>query len=699
LSNLIGLVDELTTATVAYANLRSTMSRALSSGSLQGKLWNFVQVGPKNQGVSCCTHAESIQRQLISAMTASLLNITLAAESEEPALPPALITALINKQRNLPPVTGHCQCAHSSDSSRNPPISLFQQASTQYTGQHLQDWSKRLNSELESQSLYQRDAIVRSVAQICGDLEARCNTVEEPLLREKEKSAAFEAQVSQLSQEIELLQARLVDDGYHLQGLEKDLEDTREERDRLEQEKLEIVEEKERKCARLQELESFLEESNRNATEALRAAQESFSAKELTLRSTILEYEEDIRTRGMEVEDLQGTISELRESRAQQERDHSSLNEECELYQARLDETEEMLETERANVARQVDENARMGIQISQYQHHLEDREAELKHTAQQLGDLQTTYQELKQSLEETMKNMAAKQANEIQAILDKAEEERQALNAQLETARQGCRCEKEDHEKTRGEVQHLQTSVQQLESRIQELEDFCREQEEELDELRTIRRNVLAQMGYSSQKPLAIRSASRSQQETVEPQTTRESRSHRRRKSAINAHEEAPKATLGTQRITNTAMEDLANASFASSQSYSSQGGGPTPKRSKPRSSFKVPTMHTTYTQKPLLTSKSAHKQISPGKQSALSQMSPNRRHTVGFVLADAEAEDRAIGILSARKRRGSLPDIEQADLDMDDEFVAGTPLTPGFVAGTGRVPDEDDDATTTKL
>jgi hypothetical protein len=218
---------------------------------------------------------------------------------------------------------------------------------------------------------------------------------------------------------------------------------------------------------------------------------------------------------------------------------------------------------------------------------------------------------------------------------------------------------------------------------------------------LKTLRRNVLASMGATlqkSQKPLAIRSTSRSQQETVEPQTMREPRSHRRRKSAINAHDEAPKAAMGTQGITNTAMENLANASFASSESYSSQGGGPMPKRSKPRSSFRPPTMHTPYTQKPMLTSNSAPKQLSPSKRSALRQMSPNRRHTVGFALAEAEEEDRAIGIRSARKRRGSLPDIEQADFDMDDEFMAGTPLTPGFMAGTGKMPDEDD-ATTTEL
>jgi hypothetical protein len=202
MSNLIGLVDELTTATMTCMTLRSTVLRALSSESMQGRAWKLIRDSPKNDGVGCCTQVASLQRGLISATTASLLNIALVAGPEESTLPHALTAALINKQRKLPAITG-CQCTSSLDSPRHPAISLFQQASTQYIGQHLQDWSKRLNSELESQNMYQRDAIVRSVAQICADLEARCNTVEEPLRREKEKSAACEDKISELSQEIE----------------------------------------------------------------------------------------------------------------------------------------------------------------------------------------------------------------------------------------------------------------------------------------------------------------------------------------------------------------------------------------------------------------------------------------------------------------------------------------------------------------
>lgn len=79
---------------------------------------------------------------------------------------------------------------------------------------------------------------------------------------------------------------------------------------------------------------------------------------------------------------------------------------------------------------------------------------------------------------------------------------------------------------------------------------------------------------------------------------------------------------------------------------------------------------------------------------------MSPNRRHTtVGFAeVCDAEDQSQTHEPASIRKRRESLRSHSQEDFDMDD-FLAGTPFTPGaFASGTGRLP-EDDDVTTTEL
>ncbi|KAI4692048.1 uncharacterized protein J4E84_003016 [Alternaria hordeiaustralica] len=697
-SNSIDTIDELATAAMANAALRTTVLRALSSRALQEKIQNLIRTGMTKEGPGCCTHAALFRRQLIAATIASLLIIVLMAQPGESTIPHTLVAALIKKQRDLPPALD--TCSHSSKSPTQPSISLFQEASTQYTGQHLQDWRKRLELELQSQNKHQRDAVVRSMAQICSDLETRCNTVEEPLRVETEKSAKLQEQVAHLNEKIahlneqtDFLHKDREESVEYVEGLEKELQDSIDEQKRLEQEKSDLLEEKGRMYSKIQEVETSLEVSERNATEALKAAHESSSVKEHELCSTIRQYEEDKRVRDEQVEELHGTISQLQASQMQHETDYRSLTAQFEEQQKRSREAEDTLERERANTARQAEKIAQLETQASEYQQDLEAKEAELEDAIRQLHIARTSYQEFKESSAETTRELAVKHANDLEAITMKAEERYETLEARLLDAQRNAQEERHDHGKTRNNLQHLQASVPPLEARIQELEEFCREQEEELEEFRTARKMMAMHL-------LPAKPASRTYKEIAQPQTTREPRTHRRRKSAINTQEDVSVATVNAQVLPNRALGNSTNASFASSaDSNSSQGNGPAPKRAKPRPAFKVPTMQTPNNQKPSIASKSlSHShQLSPTKRSALRPVSPNRRHTtVGFTLPGGEEEDAATEIESVRKRRGSLQDIEQVDFDIDDDFTTGTPLTPGFMSGTGRIPDEGDETMT---
>ncbi|KAI4607330.1 hypothetical protein J4E80_009725 [Alternaria sp. BMP 0032] len=697
-SNSIDTIDELATAAMANAALRTTVLRALSSRALQEKIQNLIRTGMTKEGPGCCTHAALFRRQLIAATIASLLTIVLMAQPGESTIPHTFVAALIKKQRDLPPALD--TCSHSSKSPTQPSISLFQEASTQYTGQHLQDWRKRLELELQSQNKHQRDAVVRSMAQICSDLETRCNTVEEPLRVETEKSAKLQEQVAHLNEKIahlneqnDFLHKDREESVEYVEGLEKELQDSIDEQKRLEQEKSDLLEEKGRMYSKIQEVETSLEVSERNATETLKAAHESSSVKEHELCSTIRQYEEDKRVRDKQVEELHGTISQLQASQMQHETDYRSLTAQFEEQQKRSREAEDTLERERANTARQAEKIAQLETQASEYQQDLEAKEAELEDAIRQLHIARTSYQEFKESSAETTRELAVKHANDLEAITMKAEERYETLEARLLDAQRNAQEERHDHGKTRNNLQHLQASVPPLEARIQELEEFCREQEEELEEFRTARKMMAMHL-------LPAKPASRTYKEIAQPQTTREPRTHRRRKSAINTQEDVSVATVNAQVLPSRALGNSTNASFASSaDSNPSQGNGPAPKRAKPRPAFKVPTMQTPNNQKPSIASKSlSHShQLSPTKRSAPRPVSPNRRHTtVGFTLPGGEEEDAATEIESVRKRRGSLQDIEQVDFDIDDDFTTGTPLTPGFMSGTGRIPDEGDETMT---
>ncbi|KAF1841622.1 uncharacterized protein K460DRAFT_388516 [Cucurbitaria berberidis CBS 394.84] len=579
LTNLVILVDELKTGVSTSEPLRTKILVALSSDTLQKKSWRFIQAGIKNEGASCRTYAVSLHAKLTSATTALLLTTALGTQIEEPALPHTLALALIKKLDQYPSVTH--KCSHYLETADCPTISLFQQGSTPHTGQHLQDWRHRLRSELQSQSFYQH-------------LETRCDTVEEPLRMEQEKSKELEQ--------------RAADDRFHLDGLED--------------EKLSIADENDKVTAQLEALKADFAEANERADK-------------------MLQY------RDRELDELKATLSQLEEAREQQEEAHYNLNEQ-----------QEHLRNEREITSRQVEEVARLKNRESDLENRLGVAETELEVISGRLDDLQA------------LRELKVKYDNSTEAASIKAEEERNELSGQLQSALKNNRQAKDAYDETRKDLQLLQTSIPPLKNRIQELTDRCSEQEVELDELRTVRKNVLASMGLdlATQNPLVIRSAS-------------PSREHRRRESANN-----------TQAIVTKVTKDMANTTFASSDPYSSQSGGSHHKRPKPRPSFKVPAMHTPYTQKPALISRPASTKPSPRKRSALGQMSPNRRHTtVGFAISDNEDEHQSTNSHLMKKRRGSLQDMEQADFDMND-VPAGTPLTPGnFTAGTGRVSDED--------
>ncbi|EMD89897.1 hypothetical protein COCHEDRAFT_1022072 [Bipolaris maydis C5] len=73
---------------------------------------------------------------------------------------------------------------------------------------------------------------------------------------------------------------------------------------------------------------------------------------------------------------------------------------------------------------------------------------------------------------------------------------------------------------------------------------------------------------------------------------------------------------------------------------------------------------MLTPYAQKPSLVSKSISGRASPSKRSALRQMSPNRRHTVGASTAEQGDNDITDASASMEKRGESFQDIESFSL-----------------------------------
>jgi predicted nucleic acid-binding Zn-ribbon protein len=699
LANFTVLVEELAVVIPSCATLRSKVLLVLSSNGIQDDIQCFLRVPG---GAQCGDPLTALlHRNLVTATISMLLTAALTVQSAEPALPHSLAIALVSKQQKLTNIAIHD--VPMAPPNAQPSISLFEQECTPSTGRPLEDWRNRLKSELESQSFYQRDSVIRSVAQICQELEIRCETVEEPLRIEKSKSEALTTRVSQLHNRVLTLESEAVDRRLYIDGLEAEIGSAENEKNNI--------------ATKLEDLRTQFSSANRKADETLRVAQEDFSALELQYRSTTLTREEDMELLKVERDQLASEVQRkesenmtLRQVHKEQigdlNREQNRLSEEVQRIKDEklsLSEVHENLESDFSNLkcgleaerntvsqqARELDILMGKGTEVEQC---LRSTEAELETVNNQLSELQSRHGEHVRSSEEALRDLEARHKNDIEVATNKANKEYKHLSDELQDAIHDTKQATNAYEDSRRETQLLQTTINSLETNIQQLNDVCSKKDEELEELRTLRSRVLASMGLAAE-PSLIRTGLHSNNVANDLRIPKQ---HRRRKSAIQTQDVAPKGTLSMQGITNLAMETVANAPFTSSDS---SRDGSSPKRARARSSFKVPTMHVPNSYADGYQSQSISKKLSSSKRSALRQLSPNRRHTsVGFGVLEKGYgdEDERKEVHDLEKRRGSLCDIEgtmQASFDMDGFLASSTPFTPNnFACGTGRGPEEEE-------
>ncbi|KAH7126902.1 hypothetical protein B0J11DRAFT_526725 [Dendryphion nanum] len=673
------LVQQITAASVRCSYLRTHLLLATSAPEMQDVLQTFLRISlvqsasGKNNG-PCETATSRLRREFLAATIAMFMTAALTVQLAEPTLPPSISLALLSKQQEL--IRPTAPCTHSTVT--HPKFALFEQQDTPTTGLHRQDWKDRLKSELEMTNHYQKDTVLRSVAQICHDLESRCETVEEPLRIEQEKTRELTLQISQLSENVQSLTDEAVDRQLYIDGLEVEIGNVENDRDDMSS-KVNVLElaiqnleaERNELFSRVANIQLDLVTANKHADETLRDAQKDFGTKESQLLLTISTYEHELNVRSVEIKELRIGLGRLEHDIVRKNEENNEMNDMYVAVRTKLDATESILSAERAIVSDQSKEVELLRMTGFDLEGRIRYMEDELKVSGGRLEELQRHHELLLHTSKETARNMESKYESELNDEKLKATTQLAQLNNELQDALDREQQAKDASDDAQRDLQTTQIAVVNLESTVQQLNDTCSEKDEELQELRSLRSRVLASMGLASEEP-------------------RKSREQRRRKSIVPSEGLFPKASL---EITNTAMEDVANASFTSSDS--SARNGSTPKRSKPRASFRIPTMHAPSGSMPHISSQSVPKILSPTKRPALKSMSPNRRHTsAGFVFPGSKRENDKARIHGAR--RGSACSMgESASFDTDG-ILGGTPFTPGnFITGTGPEPDEDEGTT----
>ncbi len=664
------MVSAFAAAANQSSQLRSAILYTLSANAFNRPLNHFLTLplpmvcNPKTCADRriCPVALAGSQRRLRLNICSLFLRTGLLASTDQAGIDPALAVSLLEKQVEFATAVPVCRFA-SQSSQRNVALSLVEQTSTPPEQRASSDWRARFSADLLRNAKSNSDSILRTVGEICRDLEDRCEVVEGPLKEEQARSKELQNKLESASTKIAKLESEAEERNLFLNGLDAEKSSLERQRKADEARITDLTE-------RLQEMEAKTAEVRAVAERTTANAKEEASNQELKHLAVMNAKEDIIAEQHERIERLEQALEGIREE----------LTATCEAslaVQKRVGE----LETEAADSAhaREVDRasSAQKDVDIDRLRGLEVELRAEIEAVADtnrrqttRIASLQSELQSARASSEDYLESL--KQIHESEKLAAATEMARLRHHHEEELARLS-----DDHQKAIQaaslECCAKDSTISGLERRIEKLLKDRKEKAREFAEAQDLSTKLMAVMGFKTEQPPAL---------THGPEKS----------GSRDIFVDSPDAYQGSRRQTATAPAP----SFESSTSSKS---GPTPKRTRPRRTTRTPSMHQTKISTDAITVKTAHDTASRSTRQPLKDLSVSisnrspvrtQQHGLGKLRQEREYSwvdgknhvdevmelgDLSFGgsdlFASTEKECSSAPD-EQGHLQLHDESTA---------------------------
>jgi len=204
--------------------LRRAAFSVMTIKPAQDKLQHFLtQIHPSPDGTldpleTDVAAVRQMQDRLGTSFCGLLLSSAIAAQQDEIQAPQVLISPLLNRHSHAPEATTNRAVVLRSSRRYNL---LHDEITAPHTVDGLDlSWRERLSSTMQGNARQQELNMLDSVAQICQELEKRCDNVEEPLRAERQNLRELEERHRELESAYGSLEARLMDRDLGLSALE-----------------------------------------------------------------------------------------------------------------------------------------------------------------------------------------------------------------------------------------------------------------------------------------------------------------------------------------------------------------------------------------------------------------------------------------------------------------------------------------------
>ena len=309
----LSLADYLEISLHSSTSLRHMILDSIAGDDLADPLRLFLEDdqgdledGAEHAALEACPYVYAyMKNQLRQKICSLILKPALLSKPDELRINPSIVGAFVDKSLHLPHKVSRCKAYKGL---KNFPITtgvpLLEVQCTPDSAAASKDWRSRISDDMVRNAKNQHQTILRTMEEVCRDLERRCEAVEYPLREELNKSTrlASELDVSQLL--VTKLEAQIQETSLVLEGMDQ-------EKTLLSNQVRNLEDLLQTSSESFSEMRESLNAATKHSESITRSAEERISERHLMYTAILAEKEEIIEEKYRQVSVLEAQAKGL----------------------------------------------------------------------------------------------------------------------------------------------------------------------------------------------------------------------------------------------------------------------------------------------------------------------------------------------------------------------------------------------------
>jgi hypothetical protein len=437
----------------------------------------------------CIASYTTLRNKLKSSLCSLLLRAALAAPQEETSSIRRMLPDILRHHAVVESSKSACPiCVQTILKAPQRPTPFVEIEATPESQDASLHWKERLGAVMQTHAKYQETSLVASFINICHDLEARCESVEEPLRLERQKFTGLEKRYGELNKAYGELEGQVMDRDLRINALEA-------ENDRHENDLVASSQETRDLMQRIDTLARELQEANHNAQrdiDQLKRERQDSEVQHATAIACKQEAFEQIREQlhqaRSDAEDLRSELGNTMESRKHD-------NTEYERLQTEKDHLEQQLLESQNRISQIEEERATLLEGHSLLEQDIVKLQQDINRRQVQHESLLAEIQAVKRNSEDESRKTATASEDAMSRAKQEWMSIKSHLEQQLEEARQDL-AEAEEGFQQQHDANKQKTA--ELRKRIERLTKDCTKKDAQVLEAQEMRNRLMNAMGLT---------------------------------------------------------------------------------------------------------------------------------------------------------------------------------------------------------